>query len=191
MDVGGARNGAWCSDVLWYGNGITLAARATQSRVYKQPSLSSLMSNSESGFMQDGVYWKGTREELEVWTEYKRRRALAFVERGYCVAWSADGSNWMDIFLAERPYAKSTELRAELALAESPGVSTRYANRVRAITMYERVLAAASRSSGNPLRLVREERVRILYNDGSPRIDLLHTAPQGTTLYDLIMDEFG
>src|SRR5262245_45403513 len=72
------------------------------------------------GFEEDGFYWEGTREELDAWKQYKKRKALAFVGRGYSVEWYPDPDGWMDVFTPERFQIKAPEYRASIKFYSEP-----------------------------------------------------------------------
>lgn len=66
----------------------------------------------EDGFEQDGVWWQGSREDLEDWIEYKRSKATHFVECGYSVSWLPDPGPFMEVYVPERPHLRKPEYRA-------------------------------------------------------------------------------
>lgn len=60
------------------------------------------------------VCWKGSRVTLERWRDYKRTKAVRFVELGYSVEWMPDASNWLDVFVPARHALDQPELRARV-----------------------------------------------------------------------------
>lgn len=145
-----------------------------------------MTSERVSGFSDDGVWWMGSREELEAWKKYKKRKALAFVERGYSVSWYADGGGWMTVYLPERDYASAPELSAELKFygkASEYGIDG---------GMISKLMIQERRT--DILKQLRDpskgERVRTLYNyDRGLDLDRLAASPVARTLYQIILDE--
>ncbi len=138
-----------------------------------------------TGFEENGIHWEGTPESLRRWKDYKRRKAITFVSRGYSVSWYPDGDNTMDVYTPERWYAKEPELRAMIKFFNEPsqygidhGKISKLAIQVRSVDVLAKVV-------GRP-----HETITTLFNyDRGDDIDRLHDHAGARALCDLVLTE--
>lgn len=137
------------------------------------------------GFEEDGLFWMGTRQELEAWKLYKQRKAVAFVERGYSVEWYPDGDGWMAIYVPARHHAKAPEIRADVKIF---GKASNYGIHGGMISKLSII-----QSHSDPLRKVIDPssiEARVLFNyDRGLEVDLLHASPIAQSLYAALLEE--
>lgn len=134
------------------------------------------------------MLWLGTREQLDAWKQYKRAAARAFVEKGYSVQWAPDPSDWFDVYMPERPYARALEVRAETRLFPTDGVGLK-GSRVRSLTIYLRELASVAQPVDDRSVLWKEEHVSVVFNTGKQRVDRLDDHSAARALYDVVLEE--
>lgn len=144
------------------------------------------MSGGESqGFEEDGVLWMGTREELDAWKKYKKRKALAFVEQGYSVEWYPDGDGWMGVYHPERWYARTPELRADVKFFGRASMHGIDGGMISKLSIQE-----TRRGTFRDLVVPGSSSVRTLYNyDRGLDIDHLSLSPDASRLYYAILEE--
>lgn len=140
-----------------------------------------------TGFESEGVYWEGSKRDMSAWKAYKRAKAVRFVELNYSVAWYPDGSNWMDVFVPERPYAHRPEVRADVKFFREPSQHGIDGGRISKLTIATRTVDPLAQVLGKPF-----EKVEVLYNfDRGLDIDRLHESPRARRLYQVVMRELG
>lgn len=139
----------------------------------------------ERGFTEDGVFWHGTREELEAWKEYKKRKALAFVGLVYSVSWYPDGDGWMEVYLPERHHAETPEIAAEVKFFSEASQYGIDGGRVSKLAITRRRTDILKQVVGQP-----HERLEVLYNyDRGLDVDRLGKSVEARRLYQIILDE--
>ncbi|MCC6678621.1 MAG: hypothetical protein IT436_15920 [Phycisphaerales bacterium] len=139
----------------------------------------------ESGFTEDGLFWTGTREELEAWKQYKQRKALAFVGHGYSVSWYPDGDAWMEVYLPERHHAETPEILADIKFFRDPSSFGIDGGRVSKLCITRRRTDVVKQAMGRPY-----ERVEDLFNyDRGPDTDRLRKSVEARKLYQIVLRE--
>lgn len=143
------------------------------------------MGNSEEEISEDGVFWEGTRAELEAWKEHKREKAIAFVQRGYSVEWSPDGAPRMSVYLPQRHYAREPELRAEVQAYRDPSHFGIDGGRISKLLIRRTRVDILAQAIGAPY-----ETVEVFYNyDRGPDLDRLATDALARRLFDDVVRE--
>lgn len=61
-----------------------------------------------------------TKEELKQWVEYKKEKALAFVNEGYSVEWSPNGNHVMEVYMPEINAETHPKIRASIRFFQEP-----------------------------------------------------------------------
>lgn len=141
------------------------------------------MTDEGGGIDEEGVLWKGMREELGAWKKYKQTKAHAFVERGYSVSWYADGDSHIDVFIPERHHAKKPEIRACAKFYGKPSRVGIDGGMVSKLTITRTNLIAMV--MGKQL-----EKQRVLFNDDRGHdVDDLHLSPEARRLFDAAIEE--
>jgi hypothetical protein len=163
-----------------------LGGSAGRARPYKAEGLWNEITGDEpSGFDDEGVWWMGTRQELDAWKKYKRRKALAFVERGYSVSWYPDGDHWMEVYEPERLHARVPELRATIKFYGRPsrhGIDGGMVSKLSIMEQHADPLEGLL-GSGRP-------RTTVYFNfDRGPDINRLGQSPRATALYHAVLEE--
>jgi len=140
-----------------------------------------------TGFEEEGIHWEDSKKELSAWKAYKRAKAGRFVELNYSVAWYPDGSNWMDVFVPERPHAQRPELRAEVKFYREPSQNGIEGGRISKLTITTRTEDPLARVLGKPF-----ETVKILYNyDRGLDVDQMDKSPRARRLFQIVKRELG
>ena len=141
--------------------------------------------DAAEGFEEDGLYWMGSRDELEAWKQYKQTKALAFVQRGYSVEWFPDGDGWMAVFLPERHHAKAPEIRASVkffGLVSQFGIDGGMVSKLN-----------ITRTRTDPIRALLDPRPLehlVLFNyDRGPDVNRLKRFPEAERLYWAVIEE--
>ncbi len=133
----------------------------------------------------EGATGGWTPEQLSAWLDYKQRKAVAFVERGYSVSWSRDPDNWMDVFVPERHHAQAPEVRASIKFFGSPSEYGIDGGMVSKLTIQRRTTDLLARVLGQPW-----ERVETLFNyDRGPDIDRLREDATAHRIYHDVLEE--
>lgn len=137
------------------------------------------------GFEEDGLFWMGTRQELDAWKLYKQRKAVAFVERGYSVEWYPDGDGWMAIYVPARHHAKAPEVRADVKIFGKASKYGIHGGMISKLSIVE--------THSDPLREVVDPssiESRVLFNyDRGADVNLLLRSKVALRLYEAILDE--
>jgi len=143
------------------------------------------MTDENNWIDEDGIRWEGTRQELEAWKQYKRSKALAFVERGYSVGWYPDADNWMQLYIPERHHARTPEILAEVKFYGHPSVHGIDGGMVSKLWITQTRTDLVAMALRKPC-----EHVRVLYNyDRGPDVNRLRTCPEALRLYGAILEE--
>lgn len=128
----------------------------------------------------DGDDWN-----LDDWVAYKKRKAHAFVDRGYSVEWSPDMDAWMGVYLPERHERRRPEVRADVKFYAEPsgyGIDNGRIAKLSIVTSRTDLIAQAM---GRPF-----ESIRVLYNyDRGLDVDRLATDREAQRLYRAVLDE--
>lgn len=143
------------------------------------------MEQEIKGIREDGMLWQGTREELEAWKEYKKQKALRFVEKGYSVEWSPDANNWMEIYLPQRTQANEPEIRATVKFFTAPSTYGIKNGRISKLSIQVRIEDIIAKVRGMPY-----ENVETLFNYScGPGVNRLRKNSQAKKLYDIVVEE--
>lgn len=143
------------------------------------------MADEPGEIHEDGVLWKGSHESLEAWKEYKRQKAMKFVQRGYSVEWTPDGYGFMAVYLPERHYAKKPEIRATVRFFDQPSKYGIDRGKISKLTIQLRRTDVLKAAIGAP-----HERIETLYNyDRGEDVDRLNESHVARRLFDAIYDE--
>lgn len=122
---------------------------------------------------------------LDDWVAYKKRKAHAFVERGYSVAWSPDMDAWMAVYLPERFERRRPEVRADVKCYLEPseyGIDGGKISKLSIVSSQTDPIAEAMRRP--------HETSRILYNyDRGLDVDRLAKDREAQRLYRAVIDE--
>ena len=138
-------------------------------------------------FSEEGIFCEGTREELEQWKQYKKQKALKFVEEGYSVEWYPDGNGWMDVYTPERGHACQPEIRASVKFFAEPSQFGMNKGRISKLSIQVRSVDLIAKVAGHPY-----ETVDTLFNyDRGGDVDRLKENLQAKRLYDIVVGELG
>ena len=133
----------------------------------------------------EGVHWEGTPAELAAWKAYKQRKAVAFIELGYSVEWSRTGDPFMDVYVAERPFANRPEVRASIQFYGRPSQFGIDGGMVSKLTIQRTRTDLIKRVLGHE-----HEHVETLFNyDRGPDFDRLDRDEVARTLYHAVLEE--
>ncbi len=143
------------------------------------------MTSEHGGIHEDGILWEGTRDELEAWKQYKREKALKFIQRGYSVEWSPDGHGVMAVYLPERHYAEKPEVRADIKFFSEPSKFGIQGGKVSKLSIHVRRSDILLKVLGGE-----HDAVETLYNfDRGQDVDRLNELTEARRLFDAIYDE--
>jgi len=121
---------------------------------------------------------------LDDWVAYKKRKAHAFVERGYSVEWYPDAGGWMDFYLPQRK--NRYELRASVKFFQQPSKYGIDGGRISKLSVMLRETDPIKRVPGESFY----EATRVLYHyDRGLDFDDLAGQTRGRRLYDAVLDE--
>jgi len=141
--------------------------------------------NPEEWVEEDGMRWVGSRAELDAWKAYKQRKALAFVERGYSIAWYADADGWIDVYEPQRDHANMPEIRASVKFYGKPSEYGIDGGMVSKLMITETWRDPLAHLLDGP-----SERVNVVFNyDRGPDVNRLESHPRARRLYDAVLDE--
>jgi len=139
------------------------------------------------GFSEEGMFWGGTREELERWKKYKKQKALRFVQEGYSVEWYPNGDCFIGVYTPERAYANQPEIKADVKFFMKPsefGINKGKISKLSILVIRRDIIAKVQ---GKPY-----ETVDILFNyDRGADVNKLRNNPQARKLYDIVLQELG
>jgi hypothetical protein len=134
---------------------------------------------------EDGIFWQGTREELDAWKKYKQLKAVAFVERGYSVEWYPDADNWMRVYVSERQSKREPEITADVKFFGKPSGFGIDQGMVSKLCIQRRTTNLIAKVFGDPW-----EQLETLFNyDRGPDVDRLSEDQTARALYHAILDE--
>jgi hypothetical protein len=141
---------------------------------------------NEPGFEDEGIYWLGSRRELQAWKKYKKAKVLALVERGYSVEWYPDADGHIEVFIPERPQVSAPEYRAGAKFFSAPSEYGLNGGKISKLFV--------TRTTSNLIaKIVRGEfdKVDVLYNyDRGPDVDRLKkSSPEARRLYRDVLEE--
>ena len=127
-----------------------------------------------------------TNGSLEQWIEYKRAKAVAFVEAGYSVEWFPDAGSWIEVY---RPEQRDTDHK-------EPGIhaGVKFCLEGNARPGYGRIynleIARIERAKAGQADTLSSERERLfLYDRGAFETNGLSENPEARKLHDLIVKE--
>ncbi len=136
-------------------------------------------------FDMSGISWVGSRDRGMLQLMYKKAKAHAFVERGYSVSWYPDGDGWMRVYLPERAYAKSPEIRAEAKFYSEPSPFGIRKGKVSSL-----VIMVSELNEAPDVLLGETKSGTMVYSfDRGLDVDHLHTDSRARELYDAILQE--
>lgn len=122
---------------------------------------------------------------LDDWVAYKKRKAHAFVDRGYSVEWSPDMYAWMAFYLPERPERRRPEIRADVKFYTDPSDYGIDGGRIPKLSIVSTRTDPIAEVMGR-----QHEISRILYNyDRGLDVDKLAKDREAQRLYRAVIDE--
>lgn len=142
------------------------------------------MESDSNGSHAGDPSWEGTPEELRDWIEYKRRKVIEFVGRGYSVEWIPDGANWFGVYRPEQHDAGVPELRADIKAFPRPSTNGIDWGKVSKLTITLRRTELVKKVMSQESE---ETSILFSYDRGSD-IDNLQNHPEAQRLYRAVIE---
>lgn len=119
------------------------------------------------------------------WAEYKRRKAIAFVTRGYSVEWVPDADNWMGIYTPQRSDPDRPEVRADVKFFRDPSEYGINQGRISKLSIHARTTDLMQQIMGRPA-----EKIAVLYNyDRGLDVDRMSRNRESRALFSAVLEE--
>lgn len=119
------------------------------------------------------------------WAEYKQRKAIAFVTRGYSVEWVPDADNWMGVYTPQRTDPVRPEVRADVKFFRDPSEYGINQGRISKLSIHARTTDLMQQIMGRPA-----EKIEVLYNyDRGLDVDRLSRSRESRALFSAVLEE--
>ncbi len=124
------------------------------------------------------------RWSLDDWVAYKKRKAHAFVDRGYSVEWSPDADSWMAVYLPQRHERRRPQIEASAKFYLDRSRYGINGGRISKLSIVSAWIDPVDEAFGRPPKST------MLYNyDRELDVDRLTTDREAARLYRAVLDE--
>ena len=122
---------------------------------------------------------------LDDWVAYKKKKAHAFIDRGYSVEWYPDAYAWMSVYLPERFESRRPQVLAAAKFYMEPSGFGIDGGKISKLSITATRTDLLAQVAGRVF-----EKVQVLYNyDRGLDVDRLAANREAVRLYRAVMDE--